>query len=68
MPLLEIWQAEIRSYLAEFVILLEQFGDLCLVGVLVDLVSAVELLYVVYQSEQAVDLLLVLETGLLVAA
>jgi hypothetical protein len=67
-PLFEIWQAEIGSYLAEFVILLQQFGDLCLVGVLVDLVSAVELLNVVDQPEQAVNLFFVLETGLLMTA
>ena len=63
--LLEVCQFEVRRDLAELVVLFEQFGDLGLVGALVDLVGAVELLDVVHQAQDAVDLLLVLEPRLL---
>lgn len=63
--LLEVGEAEVRRDLAELVVLLEQLADLRLVGRLVDLVRAVELLHVVHQPQQAVDLLLVLQPRLL---
>jgi hypothetical protein len=66
--LLEISQAEVRRDLAKLFVFLEQLGDFGFVSGLVDLIGAVELLYVVHQSEQAVDLLLVLEACLLRAA
>ena len=63
--LLEVCQFEVGRDLAELIVLFEQFGDFCLVGALVDLVGAVELLDVVHQAQDAVDLLLVLEPRLL---
>jgi hypothetical protein len=63
--LLEVCQFEVRCDLAELVVFFEQFGDFGLVGALVDLVGAVEFLDVVHQAQDAVDLLLVLESRLL---
>lgn len=48
--LLELLQVVARRDLAELAVLLEQLVDLGLVGLLVDLVSAVELLDVVEHS------------------
>lgn len=63
--LLKISQSEIRRDLAKLVVFFQQFGDLSFIGGLVDLIGAVELLHVVHESQQAVDLLLVLESCLL---
>ena len=67
-PLFEVLEVEVGGDLAELVVLVEELVDLVLVGELVDLVGGVELLDVVYQPQQAVYLLLVLQLGLLVAA
>ena len=53
--------------MTEFVVFFEQFGNFVLVGVLIDFVSAVELLDVVDQPQQTIDLFLVLETSFFVA-
>ena len=58
--LLVLCQVEVGNDLAELVVLLQQFGDFCLVDVLVDLVSRVKLLDVVHHPQQDVDLLLIL--------
>jgi hypothetical protein len=65
---LEFLQVEVGSDLTELVVFLKKLCDLGLVGLLIDLVSTVEFLDVVHQSQNAVYLLLVLEASLLMAA
>ena len=51
MPLLEVWKAEVWCNLTEFIVFLKQFVDLVLVGMLVNLVSGIELLNIVDQTK-----------------
>lgn len=63
--LLKFCKSKVWSDLAKLIVFLQQFCNLCFVGRLVYLISTVELLYIVHETKNAVDLLLVLETSFL---
>ena len=51
MSFLEVWKAEVWCNLTEFIVFFKQFVDLVLVGMLVNLVSGIELLNIVDQTK-----------------
>lgn len=65
MRLQELTKVEVGEHSDEPLVLLDQLGSLCVVLLLGDLVVVMVLLHQVHQSKKNVELLLVLDFGLL---